>query len=245
MTRLAQLPLDLGHRVALGREDFLVAPGNAVAVAWIDRWPDWPGCALALHGPPGCGKTHLCRVWRALSGAVEVDGAALAAAEPRRALGEARACVVDGIQGRLAADPALQRRLLHLYNIVAERGGHLLMTGRNPPARWSCALADLRSRLSAVTAVGLAAPDDALIEALLVKLFADRQLRVGGDVIRYLLARMERSFDAARRIVAAVDRASLAERREITVPLARAVLEGFQSTDPKTEDEGGDPWILD
>ena len=38
-----QLPLDLGHRPALGREDFLVAPSNQGAVAWIDRWPDWPG----------------------------------------------------------------------------------------------------------------------------------------------------------------------------------------------------------
>ncbi|MFQ5772935.1 MAG: DNA replication protein [Kiloniellaceae bacterium] len=224
MSRAAQLPFDLEHRPALGREDFLVAPSNELAVAWIDRWPRWPGPALALYGPPGCGKTHLCRVWRAASGAAAIDAAALDAAEPPELLGPARACALDGVEAALAGDPLRQRRLLHLYNMLAERGGHLLLAGRAPPARWSCSLPDLRSRLSAASAVALGAPDDALIEAVLIKLFADRQLRVGAEVVRFLLPRMERSFAAARDIVAAVDRASLAQRRDITVPLVRAVL---------------------
>ena len=46
------------HRPALGEESFLVAPGNRDAGAWIDRWPDWPGRVLAIHGPQGCGKSH-------------------------------------------------------------------------------------------------------------------------------------------------------------------------------------------
>jgi chromosomal replication initiation ATPase DnaA len=76
----------------------------------------------------------------------------------------------------------------------------------------------------------LEAPDDALLEALLVKLFADRQLAVGEELLRYLLARMERSFAAARALVAALDRAALAEGRAVTIPLARRVLEGYQTT---------------
>ena len=230
MSRVQQLPLDLGHRTALGREDFLVAPSNEMAVAWIDRWPDWPGPALALHGPPGCGKTHLCRVWQGTSGAAAIDPSALAAMEPPEILGEGnQACVVEGLEQRLS-DPGTARNLLHLHNLLAERRGHLLLTGRAPPARWACDLADLRSRLGAATAVVLSAPDDTLIDAVLVKLFADRQLRVAPNVIRYLSTRMERSFEAARRLVAAIDRASLAEQHHVTVPLVRGVLNEFQPT---------------
>ncbi len=224
MSDAAQLILDLGHRPALGREDFLVAPGNRVAVAWIDRWPDWPGPALALHGPAGSGKSHLCEVWRAASGAARIDGARLSAAEPPALLGDAAACALDDVEDALAADPACAGRLLRVYNMLVERGGHLLLLGRSAPARWPVALRDLRTRLAAVPAVELAAPDDALFEALLIKLFADRQLRVGAGVVRFLVPRIERSFATARALVEALDRAALAGRREITVPLAGVVL---------------------
>ncbi len=234
MTGTAQLPLELALRPAQGREDFLVAPSNEVAVAWIDRWPDWPGPALALYGPAGCGKTHLCQVWRAASGAVEIDARALARAEPPELLGAARACVLDDTDALLDGGGACEERLLHLFNSVIERGGHLLLAAPAAPARWPRGLPDLSSRLAALPAVRREAPDDALMAALLVKLFADRQLRVGEEVLRYLLARMERSFAAARALVAALDRKSLAEGRAVTVPLAQRVLEGYETTPEQT-----------
>ena len=218
-----QLTLDLGHRPALGMDDFLVTPCNREAVAWIDRWPDWPGPALAIHGPPGCGKTHLAHVFRARSAAKLIAPEALGRTEPNGLLGEARVCMLDDAGG-VAGGSVGERALLHLYNVVAERQGHLLLAARKPPGRWPVGLPDLRSRLAAVPAVSVGAPDDALIGALLVKLFADRQLRVGQDVVAFLLTRMERSFDAARRMVAAIDETALAERRNITVPLVRDVL---------------------
>lgn len=223
MSRAAQLPLELPHRPALGREDFLVAPCNEVAVAWIDRWPDWPSCGLALHGPAGSGKSHLAEVWRRVSGAVPVAAAALASQRPPDLLGAASSCVLDDAEDALASRPG-EEGLLHLINLLRERGGFVLLTGRRAPARWSVVLPDLRSRLSAIPAAALAAPDDALIEALLVKLFADRQLRVAPEVVRFLAARIERSFAAARAAVAALDGAALADRREITIPLARELL---------------------
>lgn len=225
MSGVAQLPLDLGHRPALDREDFLVAGNNQAAVAWIDRWPEWPSPVIALYGPAGCGKTHLCQVWRKRSGAVQIDAAGLAAAEPPALLGEAKACVIDGIEAALTGNRDLQQRLFHLHNMMVERRGYLLLAGRLAPARWACELADLQSRLSAAMAIEVGAPDDVLIEAVLVKLFADRQLKVGPEVIRYLLPRMERSFAAARALVATADRESLAARREITIPLLRGVLQ--------------------
>jgi chromosomal replication initiation ATPase DnaA len=213
-----QLVLDLPHRAALEREDFLVAPSNAAAVAFIDRWPQWPGPGLALFGPPGSGKSHLAAVWRAKSGAVSVSAAALGEGRV-----EARACVFEEGEGMLA-DPRKAEALFHLYNRVAAARGHILVTGVAPPARWPIVLADLASRLRALPAVEIKPPDDAMLSGLFVKLFRDRQLAVPGDVVLYLVQRIERSCAAVARAVEALDRASLAERRPITLPLARAAL---------------------
>jgi chromosomal replication initiation ATPase DnaA len=215
---MTQLALDLGLRSALGEADFLVAPCNQQAVQWLDRWPGWPAPALTVHGPGGCGKTHLARVFAARSGAPVIAAADLATDLVPAQLGAARAAVVDD------ADHAGAEALLHLYNVIAERQGHLLLTAQTPPARWPGLLPDLRSRLAAAPAVAVEAPDEALLAALLVKLFADRQIAVGEDVPLFLSRHIERSFEAARRAVAELDAAALREKRGITIPLARAVL---------------------
>jgi chromosomal replication initiation ATPase DnaA len=213
-----QYTFDFPHRPAFGAEDFLVAASNAEAIAWLDRWPDWPSPSLIVYGPPGCGKTHLAHVWRGRSGARAIAPDALTIENVPELIGSASPVVVDD------ADTAAERPLLHLVNLMAERGDHLLLTAREPPLRWPAALPDLRSRLLAMQAAAVQSPDDALIGGVLQKLFADRQILVSDEVALFLLSHMERSFAAARRIVAALDRTALAARRAITLPLAREVL---------------------
>jgi chromosomal replication initiation ATPase DnaA len=203
------------------REDFVAAEGNREALAWIDRWPDWPAPALALSGPAGCGKTHLGRIWAARASAALLDGVDLE--------GKSVADLSDLAQASPAilvehADRAPERALFHLYNLMRERRGHLLLTSQEPPARWRIGLPDLASRLRAAPAVAVAPPDDELLGSLILKQLADRQLHAGAGVVQYLVSRMERSADAVRRVVAALDRKALAERREIDRRLASDVL---------------------
>ena len=218
-----QLALDLGHRPAQGRDDFLVAASNEAAVRWIDRWPDWPAPGLVLWGPPGCGKSHLAAVWRHRAGGPLLTPGDLAGGEPPALLDGAGRATIEDVDSALP-DDGLERPLLHLHNVIAERRGALLMTAREPPARWPVALADLASRVKALPAVTIERPDDRLLAAVLVKLFADRQLAVSADVIEYALPRIERSFAAAQALVDALDKAALVAQRRITTPLARDVL---------------------
>lgn len=219
-----QYPLLLPHREAMEADDFMQTGSNREAAAWVARWPDWIGPCLVVHGPSGCGKTHLASMWLARSGGQSLKADDLAGRDAESLAARAHAHAIDDADG-FAGHPEREESLFHFYNHVVSRKGWLLLTGKAAPAHWGIGLPDLRSRLRAAAAVAVEAPDDALMAALLVKQFRDRQIAVGGDVIDYLIARLERTPEAVRRIVHELDMASLASRRRVTVALAREILE--------------------
>ena len=220
-----QFPIPFENRPALGLDDFLVAPPNADAVAWIDRWPDWPGPALVICGAEGAGKTHLVNVFLNATRGRLLEPAALARDELDTLVADARALAIDGLDGHLSENTDLEEAVLHLYNLAREADVKLLVTARTPPARWKVGLKDLSSRLNATPVALISPPDDALLAAILVKQFGDRQITVGQEVIAYMMSRMTRSFEGARRLVESVDRLALSEKRAVTVPLVRRVLD--------------------
>ena len=216
---LKQLPLDLGHRPALNRDDLYVTAGNEEAVFWIDRWPDWSGHALGLYGPEGCGKTHLVHAFASRSNAYVVGEKELASKDPVAIANSHNVVALDRISG-----PIHEQNLFHLFNAVREAQGFLLIASREPPARWSIKLPDLESRLKGMAAVQILSPDDATLLAVLAKLFRDRQLLIAPDVIEYAVSRMPRTFAATRALVELIDKEALAQNRRVTVPLVRDVL---------------------
>lgn len=210
-----QLALALPHAENLTREDFLAGPSNAAALAMIERWPDWPARMLALCGPAGSGKSHLAAIWGAASGARFLSARALTAAGVPAALATGALVLEDCQSG--AFD---ERALFHLLNLLREHNAWLLLTAPLPPAAWLVTLPDLASRLRAIPVVSIAAPDDALLRAALVKMFTDRQLAVDESLIAYLLTRIERSFAQARDAVQRLDREALQRGRAVNRALA-------------------------
>lgn len=215
-----QLVLDLAHRPALGAEDFLVGPSNGQAVDLVDRWPDWPGPSAIVVGPPRSGKTHLASVWRLKSGAGLVAARDLDTDAVSRLMRE-RALVVEDIDQGIGDE----RALFHLLNAAREHGAALLLTSQIAAEDLAVALPDLRSRLRALPVARIEPPDETLIGAVLVKLFADRQLAVEPSVIAYLARHAERSMAALVDLVAEIDREALAAKRRVTRVLAAAVLQ--------------------
>lgn len=221
MTR--QLSFSLPQQVARSRSDFFVSPANVLALAAVDGWRDWPAARMMLAGPTGAGKSHLAQIWAAETGAMVVAGADLAEAD-LVALSEGAALVVEDAE-QVAGVAARETALFHLSNLAAARAQPLLLTAIAPPRDWGLVLPDLASRMQAVALTRLPPPDDALLAAVLVKLFADRQITVAANLIPYLVTRMDRSIDAARGLVAALDARSLSENRPITRALAAELLD--------------------
>lgn len=220
---MKQIPFDLGHRTAMGRDDFLIAPNNQDAVAWIDLWPEWPAPVLILYGPVASGKSHLAAVWGEKSNAACVKPSSLNDSSIREIAGAAKHIILEDADN-LIGNVEGEKGLFHLYNLFKEEKRSVLITLAEPPVRRSFAIPDLASRLRAAPAVAIREPDDVLLGAILVKLFNDRQLRVSTEVVNYILSHMERSFEEARRIVAEADLRAITEKRAVSVPLLKEIL---------------------
>ena len=215
-----QLSFDLPAKTALGREDFFVSPANALAVAMISA-TSWPGNKLVLSGPAGSGKTHLAHVWAAETGGRIIQATDLRFNDvPKLAQ---TAIAVEDVP-MIAGDLEQQKILFHLHNLTLAEGNALLMTGRLAPKFWELPLPDLQSRIEGAHHVALDPPDDALLGAVLAKLFVDRQLNPSPEVIAYLVKHMDRRFETAVSVVSQLDHVALSEKRDITRTLASRII---------------------
>jgi chromosomal replication initiation ATPase DnaA len=210
-----QLVLSLGHAESFAREDFMVGPPNAAALALIDSWPDWPDGVVAMVGPEGSGKSHLASIWGEKAGARFLSGRVLGNVDLPAALSTGALVVEDIAPSRID-----EVALFHLLNLAREERTHLLLTARSQPTSWSLTLPDLASRLRALPVVRLAAPDEALLRALILKLAVDRQLDLDEALLSYLASRVERSFSGAKAAVARLDREAMRQHRPVTRALA-------------------------
>ena len=217
-----QLALALDHPESFAREDFLSGPSNAAALALIDLWPGWPHRTVMLTGPEGSGKSHLAAIWAQAAGARRVAARALEEAAVPSALATGALVVED-----LAAGAFDERALFHLLNLAREEQAFVLLTARAVPLTF--AIRDLGSRLKALPLVAMAPPDDALLRAVLVKLFSDRQLAVDESLVGYVAARIERSFAGARAVVARLDEEAMRQQRPLTRAFAADMLRAPQA----------------
>ncbi len=223
----AQLFLDWPVREVFSEAQFLPSSSNEAAVRWIDQWPRWQRGGEAFHcliiyGPDGCGKTHLAHVWK------QIAEAKMVAMEDLPSLdfsgSEEFVYIIEDVD-KTEIDEQTASALFHLYNWLKEQGGYLLLTARRRPKKWGLELADLASRLLASESVKITAPDDDLLRAVILKQFSDRQINLAENVVAYILKHGERSFSFVRALVKSLDDLSMAEKKKITIPMVKRVLE--------------------
>lgn len=195
--RVGQMVLPLRWKAAQGQKDFYVSEANSDAVTFLDGWSTWPIPAALLVGPAGSGKTHLAAIFAKRANARLWDDVDRAASE---------------------------ESLFHAWNEAMDERRPLLMTARSLPRDWNLGLADLKSRLGATPRVFIHSPDDALLQAVFLKQWRDRGIDAPADVCRYVLSRIERSFESVARAVDIIDHAALAAQKSLSIPLAREAL---------------------
>lgn len=223
-----QLTFDLPVREALDREAFFVSDSNRIALATLDTPALWPNAKLVLTGPNGAGKSHLTHVWATAHNAVIISANGLCDIDIPEVVRNGHIAVEDVDQLRETATPdAAEQALFHLHNLCLAEGGTMLMTACAAPNHWNLKLPDLVSRMTATSVVRIDEPDDALLSALLVKQFDDRQLVVSATLIPYLVARIERSAAAVRDVVDRIDHAALQARKPVSQKLAARVLDNL------------------
>jgi len=220
-----QLTFDLPLDPRFGREDFLVSPSNEAAYAQVEAWPEWPDTILVLTGPRGSGKSHLASIWATTAKAWTVDAPAVTNDKVPHLVSNGALVIEDMDRGGLE-----EAALFHLMNLARERRAALLITAETSPDRWALRTPDLLSRLRLAPSVALDPPDDALLKAVLVKLFVDRQLVVDTTVVDYIALRIERSLARAAEVVSALDREALSRGRRVSRAIAADIL-GRQDED--------------
>lgn len=225
-----QLTLDLRTPPAQSRADFLPAQANEGALVTLDTPQNWPQGRMLLIGPEGSGKTHMAAFWAAENGARRAETSSLSPEMVDRLVAENGALVVEDVDHAGFAAGA-EQALFHLWNLCGARDCLLLLTARTSPRDWGLALPDLRSRMDAMPQVQLGSPNEALLAAVLVKLFADRQVQVPAGLIDWLVLRMDRDLGLARRLVAAMDQTALAEKKPITRRIASDLLDKLMLND--------------
>lgn len=178
--------------------DLLIDDSNRTAISAILS-PTWPAKVINLHGEHGSGKTHLAQI------AQQHFGAQLEIIEDVNNLTD-------------------QENLLHEINFLAEKQRLALITSSIALNHIGFTLPDLTSRIATFFYVEISPPSEQLQYALLAKQFAARQIAVDDNVLNFLAQRLQRSYTKIAEIVTKIDRLSLQEKRNITIPLVKEIL---------------------
>lgn len=189
------LPIDVEKHYALN--NFIVADSNEFAFKRIAEPENWPVTGVLLYGELGCGKTHLLECWKRKN---------------------PTALCLDTIEDWQ------QTALFHAYNKAIQQQQRMLFTSRLSVGQLPFQLPDLKSRLSAMTAIKIQSPDDDLLIKFMQQQFKERQLSVNEPVINYLITQIPRNFKTAIDIVEQLDEASLKQKSAINKRLVDEVL---------------------
>lgn len=217
-----QLSFSLPKKETLDRDNYFVSQANQGAVSLIEDWINWPSQKLILVGSEGSGKTHLGHLWASEVGATIINATTLMEQQISE-LSKAPVLVED--INEIQRNQPVEIVLFHLHNLLYSEGHSLLMTSQILPGRLSFSLEDLQSRIEASTIAKLHPVDDDLLGAILIKMFADRQIYFSDKLLTYVLSRVERSYTAAKLFVEEVDSKAMAESRVIGKKLVRDILE--------------------
>ena len=218
-----QLTIEMPKRTALNREDFLVNVRNKVAVDFIDNFYKKSIKLGILIGPKGSGKTHLVNV---LCKSLEGVNWSFLNSENKNIydiFNTNDVIIIENINNFHSKQK--EEFLFHSINLSKELNKALLLTSSLQVSKLNFKMSDLVSRLEAMNTASIEEPDDTLMEALIIKLFNDRQISVKPKTVNFLMQRIERSYLGVSEIIELIDKVSLSQKKSISIKLIKDLID--------------------
>lgn len=237
--KLKQLSLDLKSQIYMGRDDYMVSSCNKEAYEMINTWPNWMGQGLVIYGPKGCGKTHLANVFveKINSNSKKIGQISIVNASKinmktlNRISNENRNIVIDNFSAKSNLEA-----IFHLFNIYNTEGRYMLFTSEIAPSRMQLPLKDLQSRLNMLPSIEIKEPDDLMLQALIVKLFNDKQIIISPEILNYILMNAQRSFAYIEELVDEIDKVSLAYQSAVNYQIIKKSMDIISQRSDKEPD---------
>ncbi|MCM1322734.1 MAG: DnaA/Hda family protein [Acetobacter sp.] len=222
-----QYLLKFAPNTYMGEEDFLVTSCNETAYKAIKIWPYWQHFALNIFGPKSSGKSHLAQIWvnriqKSLPRPIQIPFIAaqnINLKNINKFANEYPFLVIENLDSNIN-----EEAFFHLYNHYNVPEKFILFTSELPPSKLLLKLPDLKSRLNIIPTVEILQPDDAMLTALIAKLFNDRQIIISQDILDYILKHTERSFNFVARLIEEIDGISWTNGRAVSIPIVRDAL---------------------
>ena len=228
MKKAEQSIFEFKPKTYMGSDNFVVSGCNEAAFKAVESWPHWLYFALYLYGPKGCGKSHLAVLFAQKVAAYNnkifeikiIKSEKIKRISPEKLFKDSPYIVIENLSENVDNEA-----LFHLYNYYRDNGGNILFLAEKAPSYLNFKLPDLASRMKAVPAIEIGAPDDDMLSVLLFKLFDDRQIKVTPEVLKYALKYMTRSYEYAQKLVAEADRISLIKKAPVTINVIKEAVE--------------------
>jgi len=212
-----QLALPLTFKTLKNRENFIVSECNQSAVKLIDNIDLWKNSkrinsipAILIHGPPGCGKTHISSIFEQQNSCITLSSIItkdISLAE------KGNNFIIDNFFPGTSFSPEI---VMHFLNEVTYNYGSVLFLSRFSAFDMQWELDDLNSRLRSIMSCEIKLPDEILLYSFLVKYADDKKLILTDKQCIYIIERVERSFETIIKIIDNLDRVSLEIKKKLT-----------------------------
>ena len=170
-----------------------------------------------LYGPKKSGKTHLSSIWCNKNNSLNLI---LKNIKINKIINLNKNIFIDDVFLLLE-----EEKLFHLINHCKINKLKILLSSNLKPSEYKFESNDLSSRIRSFTLVKIYQPDDLLISNLMIKLFNDRQIYISDrKVIPFITQRINRTFEDVYKIVDKIDKFSLNNKKEITIPLIKKII---------------------
>lgn len=223
---MQQLTFAFPHYKKYREEDFIVSQSNKIAFNLIKGWPTIWGVMpfrkfIIICGIESSGKTYLSHIWQRKSGAFFLTPEILEASISRtNKINEIVVQHSSFILEDIDNENWKEAHLLHFFNLANEYQKYVLLTAKNLAFK----LHDLNSRIASVFKINIESPTLETVKSILTREFDERNLKIHGEVLDYIVVRIPWEYSALQETVNQIDKISLEGKRNVTIPFLKSTL---------------------